>query len=148
MKWVLLIVFAVILFTACDSGIKKSTTTYSDGKPLRISFVDTTDGKSDTVRIEEYWPNGNKRIAGSYKNNKREGEWTYWFENGNVWSKGYFMDGLSHGKFDIYKDDGSRYLQSSYKKGIPHGCWTFFDKNLKKKEVYFENDSIVKQIDY
>lgn len=148
MKQIFLAFLFLTFLCACETELKKSVENYPDGKILKISYIDTTLGKSDTIRKVEYWPNGNKRIEGSYKNNKREGDWTYWYEKGIVWSKGSFKDGLSNGKFDIYKEDGSRYMQSSYTNGIPDGCWTFFDKNKKIKEVYFDNDSIVKQISY
>jgi antitoxin component YwqK of YwqJK toxin-antitoxin module len=149
MKILLLILVSIALFTGCDSRYKKSIDkTFSDGKPAKISVMDTVDGRNDTISKVEYWPNGNRRIEGGYKNNLRDGEWTYWFENGKVWSKGSFKDGLSEGKFQIYNEDGTRYLESSYKMGKPDGCWTFFDKNKKKKEVYFENNKMLRQVDY
>ncbi len=149
MKFIFLVLIPITLFYSCESRLKKSIDkTFSDGKPAKISYLDTINGKNDTIRKVEFWSNGNRRIEGDYKNNLREGEWTYWYENGNVWSKGTFTNGLSNGKFDVYNEDGSRYMQSSYKNGEPDGYWTFFDKNKKKKEVYFDNGKVIKQVDF
>lgn len=149
MKNLIVISILLILVFACGNNLKKSIdATFADGKPSKISYLDESNGKTDTVRKEEFYINGQKKVEGGFKNNLRDGLWTYWHENGKIWSQGTFKDGLSHGKFDIYKEDGSRYMQSCYKNGKPDGIWTFYDKDKKKKEVYFENDSIVKQIDY
>ena len=149
MKIIFLYLIIITLFYSCESKIKKSIDkTFSDGKPAKISYLDTTNEKNDTISKEEFWANGNRRIQGGFKDNLRDGEWTYWFENGNVWSKGSFKKGLSEGKFDVYNEDGSRYMQSSYKSGKPDGIWIFFDKNKKKKEVYFVNGKIIKQVDF
>jgi len=146
MKSVFIFFISILVLTSCEPNYKKSVENYTDGKVSKVCLIDTTDGKTDTIHTEEYWPNGNKRIQGGFESNKREGEWIYWFENGKVWSKGSFNKGLSNGKFDIYNEDGSRYMQSSYSNGKADGCWTFFEKDIKTKEVYFKNDSLVKQI--
>jgi len=149
MKIIYLVLISVAILSSCESKYKKCVEKYfSDGKPGKIYYLDTLNGKNDTISKVEYWSNGNRRIEGGYKNNLRDGEWTYWFENGKVWSRGSFKDGLSNGKFEVYNEDGTRYMQSSYKSGQPDGCWTFFDKNKKQKEVYFEGGKIVRQIDF
>ncbi|MBI5542117.1 MAG: hypothetical protein HY951_18820 [Bacteroidia bacterium] len=148
-KYIFLIVIA-FTFSSCGGrkGVEKIDATYSNGKPAKISFVDTSNGKSDTLSKLEYYSNGNKKFEGSLKDNVRDGKWTYWFENGKVWSEGTFRNGKSDGVFNVYNEDGTKYMQSCYKNGIPDGCWTFFDKNKKKKEVYFKDDKIIKQIDF
>jgi antitoxin component YwqK of YwqJK toxin-antitoxin module len=162
MKLFNIISISLVLLYACGNNLSKSNdvtidnsnlkrnvdASYADGSPAKISYLQETNGKMDTVKKEEFYLNGQKKIEGSLKNNLREGVWTYWYENGKIWSKGTFKNGVSDGKFDIYKDDGSKYMQSCYKNGKPDGCWTFFDKDIKKKEVYFKNDSIIKQIDF
>jgi antitoxin component YwqK of YwqJK toxin-antitoxin module len=149
MKTFIIVSVSLVLFYSCGNNLKKSIdASYADGSPAKISYFDETKGKMDTVKKEEFYKNGQKKIEGGFKNNLRDGIWTYWYENGKIWSQGTFKSGLSDGKFDIYKEDGSKYMQSCYKNGKPDGCWTFFDKDKKKKEVYFRNDSIVKQIDF
>ena len=149
MKPILLLTIFVFLLASCGNNLKKSIdASYADGTPAKISYLEEKNGVTDTVKKEEFYDNGKKKVEGSLKNNKRDGTWTYWHKNGKVWSQGTFKDGLSHGTFNIFHEDGSKYMQSCYKNGKPDGVWTFFDKNVKKKEVYFKNDSIIKQIDF
>jgi len=149
MKTVIIISISLALLYACGNNLKKNIdASFADGKPSKISYINDANGKTDTVRKEEFYKNGQKKVEGGFKNNMRDGVWTYWYENGKVWSKGSFKNGLSDGKFDIFNEDGSKYMQSCYKNGKPDGCWTFFNKDKKKKEVYFENDSMVKQVEF
>lgn len=149
MKSILIPAVLMFLLASCGEELKKSVdATFANGTPAKISYLNIENGVTDTVKKEEFYDNGQKKVEGSLKNNKRDGTWTYWYKNGKVWSTGTFKEGLSDGKFDIFNEDGSKYMQSCYKSGKPDGCWTMFDKNIKKKEVYFKNDSIVKQIDF
>jgi antitoxin component YwqK of YwqJK toxin-antitoxin module len=149
MKNIFIILSLVILAFSCEpKGVEKVDATYENGKPAKVSWVDTTNGKSDTLKKVEYYPNGNKKVEGSFKENLRDGKWTFWFKDGKVWSEGSFKKGKSEGFFNVFNEDGTKYMQSCYKNGIPDGCWTFFEKNIKKKEVYFKEDKIIKQVDF
>jgi len=55
---------------------------------------------------------------------------------------------LSDGQFNIFNEDGSKYMQSNYKNGVPDGCWTFFNNNIKKKEVYFKDGKSIKEVNF
>ncbi len=137
-----------LAWSCSQSPYMKVEQTSADGKLLFTCLIDTMGGKSDTIEKTEYYPNGQIRVKGTYKNNLRDGEWTYFFENGNIWSKGTFKQGKSDGIFTIYNKDGSLFMKSSYKMGKPNGKWQFYENNNLKREVYFSNDSIVKEINY
>lgn len=145
-RGIILIALAFVIFSCDRKGAKIINASFSNGNPAKICWVDTTNGLKDTISKIEYYSNGNKKIEGTYKNNLRDGKWTYWFENGKVWSEGTFRKGQSDGVFNVNNEDGTKYMQSCYKNGIPDGCWSFFDKNIKKKEVYFKDNKIIKQI--
>jgi len=131
-----------------NNSVQSVDAKFSDGKPAKVSWVNKENGKNDTIRKLEYYPNGNKKVEGTLKENLRDGRWTYWYENGKIWSEGTFSRGKSNGVFNIFNKDGTKYMQSYYKNGKPDGCWTFFDKNRKKKEVYYKNNNKVKEVDF
>jgi len=43
----------------------------------------TTANNSDNYKVD-YYPNGNKRSEGNFKDGNRVGEWTYYQEDGSV----------------------------------------------------------------
>ncbi len=146
-KLLVFIIFIFILSCKSDKYLKIERKD-ADGKLLFTCLIDTTNNKNDTIEKTEYYPNGNIRIKGTYKNNLRDSVWEYYFENGKLWSTGTFKNGKSNGIFTIYNKDGSIYMKSSYKNGKPDGKWSFYQNNKIIKEVYFSNDSIVKAINY
>lgn len=149
MKYTFFSLFVMLFLFACQpQGTVKIKETYPDGQLLKEIILDTTENKNDTLEKTEYYPNGNIKIKGTYKNNLRHGEWQYFYKNGQLWSKGTFINGKSNGKFIIYEEDGKLFMQSSYKNGIPDGLWVFYEKGKKKKEVLFKNDSIIKETNF
>jgi hypothetical protein len=57
------------------------------------------------------WNNGNTRIKGQYINGKREGKWTWHYENG------------------LKMDDGPKSQEGNYKDGNKDGKWTEWDED-------------------
>jgi antitoxin component YwqK of YwqJK toxin-antitoxin module len=55
---------------------------------------------------EEYWDNGNLQSKGSYVNGLKEGYWEY-YEDGNLISKGLYKEGNKEGIWEYYNKDGS-----------------------------------------
>jgi len=134
----------LILISCKENVVKKVDKYHMNGNPSIVNYY------SDTAKVKtiEYYANGSKKLEGGFKNGYRNGEWSYWYENGNLWSKGKFERGKSNGVFNVYNEDGSRKLESSYKNGSPNGKWTFFSNNVKVKEVYYSDGVIINEIDY
>ncbi len=93
------------------------------------------------IKEEAFYQNGYMRYEGEFdKDGKRHGEWTYWYENGNVWSEGYFSHGKSDGIRKGYHVNGQKYFKGEYDKGQQTGIWTFWDENgTLVKEENFSN---------
>ena len=60
---------------------------------------------TSNVRIER-WKNGSK-----------EGEWIWYYENGNIWYKGNFKNGKKEGECIWYHKDGNIWCKENYKNG-------------------------------
>ena len=55
----------------------------------------------------ELWPNGKKRVEGTYKNKELSGPYKEWHENGQKMSEGSYIDGKEHGQWKYYWGDGT-----------------------------------------
>jgi antitoxin component YwqK of YwqJK toxin-antitoxin module len=142
-------IFVIVLIFGCSNNKTETIKEYYPNKKIFKEYtLDTSSNKRDTIEKTEYYPNGNIKVHGSYKNNLRDGLWEYYHPNGKLWSKGNFKEGKSEGIFTIYNEDGTLFMQSSYKNGKPDGKWIFYDKGKKKKEIIFANDSIIQETNY
>lgn len=84
------------------------------------------------------YPDGEKYV-GSVKNNKKDGQGTYYFASGARYV-GSFKNDLKIGKGILYFSDGSR-CEGVWKNDLRHGNFVYYDKyNVSKKQV-FDNGS-------
>ncbi len=135
----LLITLITLFIWGCSTKVVDETAeSYPDGSAKLIrTYKD--DGRIKTLIKEcKYYPNHQKYMEGGYKNGKRDGVWTSWFENGNKWSEGYFKDGLAEGQRTIYRENGKKYIEGKYITGVKTGIWKIYDENgnLIKEEKY------------
>ena len=72
------------------------------------------------------WNNGNTRIKGQYINGKREGKWTWHYENG------------------LKMDDGPKSQEGNYKDGNKDGKWTWWneDGHIKSESTWQNGECI------
>ena len=132
MKFRVFFLFAAVLLISCTTKVAEETIeSYPDGSPKVVRFY-KDDGRSKTLVKEcMYYPNHKKYMEGTYKNGKRDGKWTSWFDNGNKWSEGYFKNGIDHGKRTVYHENGQKLYEGDYTDGIKTGKWLFYDDKGK-----------------
>ena len=78
------------------------------------------------------------QLEGDYKNEKRSGIWTFYYQNGNKWSEGEYKDGLNNGKSTTWFENGNKRYEGQYKDGKQTGKWKFWD----------EKGNFVKEVSY
>ncbi|MBU2650448.1 MAG: hypothetical protein KKA81_05895 [Bacteroidetes bacterium] len=133
--WLILI----SLFIACGGKVEQVTEdTFDDGSPKMVKYYKTDGDNKILVKETGYYPNGQKRIEGEFRNGKRHGKWFYWYENGNTWSEGTFEEGRRNGSSVNYHENGSKYVEGTYEDDIRVKIWRFYD----------ENGVLLKEIDY
>ena len=103
-------------------------------------------GKTTDEKIREihYFPGKKKYVEGGFKNNLREGVWHAYFENGNVNTEVFYVDGKEHGDYKVYYENGTlRYIEH-YNMGICDGTWSFYaeDGSLVKEIIADENTAV------
>jgi len=137
-KTIIIGILAAMLF-ACSPEIERVVVqTYPDGKiELEQYFIFK---ERDSILLKEigYYPDGQKRIEGEYRDGEREGQWTYWFSNGSRWSEARYKADLRNGKSIVWYENGRKYFEGSYHMGERTGRWRFWDEegNLLKEVNY------------
>lgn len=108
---------------------------YEDGKTLRVERVlalysdnsFAADGK-----YLEYHPNTKPFITGQFKAGRQEGEWSYYYENGQLNRKVTYSNGKLDGSWDIFRADGTLLAKRGFKDGIRDGDWISYDATGKQ----------------
>lgn len=130
----------VVILSSCGPKLQERTVdTFPDGKPKRVQFT-TGEGELSYIAKEVfYYPNGQRKLEGYYnKDGKKNGKWTYWREDGKLWSEGYFKEGKDDGLRKTWHENGQKHYQGRYDMGTRIGTWKFWD----------ESGKLVKEIDY
>lgn len=64
------------------------------------------------------------------------GEFSEWWDNGELWKKGRFEDGKQAGEWKFFThDEGTLAKQGSYIDGRPDGDWTYFRKDGTRQRI-------------
>ena len=69
------------------------------------------------------------RTVGKFKNGKREGEWLWYFENGQLNIKNNYKDNKLEGEWLWYFENGQLKYKSNFKDGKQEGEFLYYYKN-------------------
>jgi antitoxin component YwqK of YwqJK toxin-antitoxin module len=138
MKKILSVVFAVLLISACHyKAVEVIEETYENGNPKTVKYY-KDEAKEILIKEILYYEDGTKKLEGSYKNGERTGEWSYWYPNGNLWSRGSYKAGIDNGLKTVWHENGQKYYEGDLKDGKRIGVWKFWEKD----------GSLIKEINY
>lgn len=137
MKRLLSILFTVLIFGCSEKAFEVVEETYENGTAKTVKYY-KDETKETLLKEILYYEDGTKKLEGSYKNEKRTGEWWYWYANGKMWSQGHYKDGIDHGLKKVWHENGQKYYEGNLKDGKRVGIWTFWK----------ENGEMIKEIDY
>jgi len=138
MKKILTFILTGTVLWGCEpSEVVEST--YEDGSPKVIKYYDKIDGKKQVVKETILYENSRKKMEGTYLNERRNGNWRAWYNDGKLWSEGEYKDGKRHGPGTVYHPNGRKYIESFYTEDEKTGKWRFYDTaGTVIKEVDFE----------
>jgi len=74
-------------------------------------------------------PTQHRHRKGTYKDDKLDGPWVYYWENGRIYSKGNYKDGKKDGPWVHYLKNGTKRF-TTHVYGMDEGTGTY--KNGKK----------------
>lgn len=130
----------IVVLVGCASGLEEIVAeTYADGTPKVVKYYDGEGRDKTMVKEAFYYPDGQIRMEGEYRNGKKHGHWISYYNNGNKWSEGYYEDGINHGKTNTWHENGKKYYTGYYDQGKRAGTWKFWDENGEFiKEINYE----------
>jgi antitoxin component YwqK of YwqJK toxin-antitoxin module len=122
---------AFFLFSCSGKEKKVVEESYPDGTPKIEKYYKGDDADKELTKEIQYYPNKQVMMEGEYKDEKRDGDWVCYFQDGKKWSEGSFKDGLDEGKRTVYYENGQKRYEGEYSKGEEIGVWNFWDENGK-----------------
>lgn len=148
-RW-LIVAILPLIFGSCSGKLEEEVISYwPDGKMQKVYFYERQGDLREKVLEERYYENGRKEMHGEFKDGKRHGEWTYWFQDGRKWTESRYENDLRIGKAIIWRESGYKNYEGSYSNGKPHGTWTFYDVDgSRNKDVIFEHGQKISEFEY
>ena len=106
---------------------------------LAIVVISTLSDGMETYHYES----GQKQAKGKMVGEDMAGEWTFWYENGNLAATQFYKNGKEDSIWHWYAEDGSLQKIGTYRNGLSHGKWTFYHPNGKvSEESYFHENRL------
>jgi antitoxin component YwqK of YwqJK toxin-antitoxin module len=108
---------------------------YDDGKTVRVEreialYSDNSLAADGIYR--EFYPDGKPFLEGQFVKGRQHGEWTYYFDNGQVNRKATFSEGKPNGSWEVFRADGTLAAKRGFKDGKRDGEWINYDETGKQ----------------
>lgn len=97
---------------------------------LCLAEIPYETGEPHFIYSRRMSPDGTKWI--------REGRFAEYYQNGNLASEGFYVDGLEDGYWKDYHENGKIAAEGYYSKGNETGKWRYYDEQgeLEDEESY------------
>ena len=94
-----------------------------------------------TGLVYDYFGENNKKVyIGNLRNGKKEGNWTWWYDIGQMKFDKTFKEGKENGLFTSWYENGQKSYEGTFKDGEQQGLHTSWYKNGQKKGEGFYKD--------
>lgn len=117
-----------------------------DSTPKVVLYYDLDEKGMPTENVNReihYYPGKKKYIEGGVKNDLRNGEWKSYFENGNVQSEIFYIQGKENGDYKVYRENGNRFIEGHFDMGNCVGEWSFYGENGDLNQTLIADDKTV-----
>ena len=112
------------------------------GSPAGGPAADRKEQADRTTQVE-YWPNGQKKLEGHFKDGNPDGLWTMWDETGRKVNDRHWKDGKKDGLETQWHENGRKENMGHNKNDEEEGLWThWYENGQKKSEAYFKNGKL------
>ena len=141
-----ILLVGVIIMSCKPELIEVVIDEHENGSPKTIKYFETDVKAEHLVKEVQFYANGTKKYSGEFADGKKDGKWTFWFEDGKVWSEGYFKENKRWGKAKVYHKTGNLYYSGTYTNGKKDGDWKFYNKEgALMNKATFDMGKILKQ---
>lgn len=91
---------------------------------------------------KEYYSENCIKAEGFIKDGKKEGQWIYYYENGNKFKEINYRMGIENGIWRMWYENGNLYIEDTMDNGKSNGLWREYYENGKIKEIgeYIEDN--------
>ena len=100
---------------------------------VRCEDLNFKDEKADGL-YTSWYENGQKESEGNRKDGKQDGLWRFWFSTGQKEQEGTFKDGKLVGLWTFWFSTGQKWSEKTYKDDKANGLGTAWYKNGQKKK--------------
>jgi antitoxin component YwqK of YwqJK toxin-antitoxin module len=139
----ILFILAFVLFSCNQKKPFESIEeTYPDGTSKLIKYY-KSEAKEVLVKEIHYYEDGQKKMEGGFKNDARDGQWSYWYPDGKPWSQAVYTEGVPNGLKTVWHETGHKYYEGNMSDNKRVGIWKFWDKNgTFIKEINYDKTNI------
>jgi len=138
-RYLLILLVPVVLIGCSGEGKKYVVSTFLDGSPKQVQFIEVNGQDTTVLKEIFYFQNGKKRLLGDYVSDSiYNGKWTGWYEDGTKNYEAIFENGVMADDWLVWDFDGNpmkkeNYSMQVYDDGFPE-ILRFFE---------FDGDTIV-----
>jgi antitoxin component YwqK of YwqJK toxin-antitoxin module len=140
MKKILILLFASLstIIFSCGNPQNEEQTENGSSAFEQEEIVARKINPGEMYHDITYYQNGQIKMEGNMIDEKKQGKWMSFYEDGMPWSETYFEDGISEGPTTAWHSSGIKYYVGNYKNGQRSGNWKFYneDGKLEKEENY------------
>lgn len=111
-----LICLLFVTISACGQK-KQVVSSHENGNPEFVVWMKGKKEEAIVVKEEAYYADGKIEYTGFYKDEKEDGTWVYYYDNGNKKEEINYSEGVLDGTTYEYAPDGSLRLEIHYNQG-------------------------------
>lgn len=139
MSYLLVALTSIVLLTSCVKREEVVEQVFPNGEKKIVMYYEGEGSERKPVEQVSYYITGKVEVQGKFdENQKRTGNWTYFYEDGTKWSECEYKSGLRHGKSITYFENGNKRYEGSYENDKQIAHWIFYneDGSIKNEKDY------------
>ena len=83
----------LFIYNCGENLIEEVKKRYDDGKLKVVEYYKKVGDNQELVRIREYYEDGQISGEANFKDNKKDGKWTFYNEDGSIYKVAEYKDG-------------------------------------------------------
>ena len=140
-----IIISLLILLIGCSQKEYNSNDTIKlDNGLWTVKFSD----EPITGKVYDYFGENNKKVyIGNLRNGKKEGNWTWWYDIGQMKFDKTFKEGKENGLFTSWYENGQKSYEGTFKDGEQQGLHiSWYENGQKENEGILKDGEVIKLI--
>lgn len=140
-----IVIIGVLLFFSLQ-GLTQDITrhTYHDTDKLNLKEVYQVKDTIQNIlqgRYISYFLNGNIESKGQFVNNETSGVWEFYYETGNIKMRGILRQNSNYGMWEYFYESGQKSMEGTINNKLRAGVWKVYYESGELKEIgeYVDN---------